>query len=91
MRKESVENGIYIGMGGNPKTPRRAALEAVRCLECGEMYSKPQTGGTTEENPGCPGCGYLGWISAVIPVTSWKSEHPHYDGGQLRHHAARLH
>jgi hypothetical protein len=37
-------------------------LEGVRCLSCGVTYSKPAFGGTVEKNPGCPGCGYLGWI-----------------------------
>jgi predicted nucleic acid-binding Zn-ribbon protein len=38
------------------------ALEQVRCLECGHRYSKPASGGTSSANPGCPNCGYLGWI-----------------------------
>ena len=47
--------------------PNRAsltALERVRCLECGEIYSKPKpaAGGTVDKNPGCPACGYVGWI-----------------------------
>jgi hypothetical protein len=37
-------------------------LEGVRCLDCGVTYSKPAFGGTVEKNPGCPGCGYVGWI-----------------------------
>jgi len=41
-------------------------LETVRCLECSEVYSKPSAGGTTQKNPGCPICGYVGWI----PVTA---------------------
>jgi hypothetical protein len=39
-------------------------LESVRCLECGAVYSKPTDGGTVRENPGCPECGYVGWIIA---------------------------
>jgi hypothetical protein len=39
-------------------------LETVRCLECGAVYSKPTDGGTVRENPGCPECGYVGWIMA---------------------------
>jgi hypothetical protein len=38
------------------------ALEGVRCLECGAMYAKPSGGGVVTENPGCPQCGYLGWV-----------------------------
>jgi hypothetical protein len=43
-------------------------LETVRCLECGAAYSKPADGGTVRENPGCPECGYVGWIVADIPL-----------------------
>lgn len=44
-----------------------AVLETVRCLECGEVYSKPLAGGTTQKNPGCPVCGYVGWIPITLP------------------------
>jgi predicted nucleic acid-binding Zn-ribbon protein len=37
-------------------------LESVRCLECGSPYAKPVGGGTANANPGCPACGYLGWL-----------------------------
>jgi ribosomal protein S27AE len=37
-------------------------LDRVRCLECGTTYVKPVDGGTVSENPGCPRCGYVGWI-----------------------------
>jgi hypothetical protein len=39
-----------------------AVLASVRCLECGSVYAKPTVGGTNEMNPGCPDCGYVGWI-----------------------------
>jgi hypothetical protein len=42
-------------------------LETVVCLECGETYSKPVLGGTTQKNPGCPVCGYVGWIPVTVP------------------------
>jgi hypothetical protein len=45
-------------------------VERVRCLECGTTYTKPADGGTVYENPGCPRCGYLGWISAAIPASA---------------------
>jgi hypothetical protein len=44
-----------------------SVLESVRCLECGEVYAKPAAGGTVEENPGCPLCGYVGWIPISLP------------------------
>ena len=34
----------------------------VRCLGCGSVYVKPLGEGTAEDNPGCPRCGYVGWI-----------------------------
>jgi hypothetical protein len=42
--------------------PNLLVLASVRCLECGSVYAKPTMGGTNEMNPGCPGCGYVGWI-----------------------------
>ncbi len=44
--------------------------EDVRCLECGAVYSKPTGRGTIRTNPGCPDCGYLGWLSISMPVSS---------------------
>jgi phage FluMu protein Com len=45
-------------------------VESVRCLECGEVYSKPSGGGTAIANPGCPRCGYVGWISTRVPLNA---------------------
>ncbi len=42
-------------------------IESVRCLECGAVYSKPAAGGTMTANPGCPDCGYLGWLPLALP------------------------
>jgi hypothetical protein len=36
----------------------------VRCLGCNELYAKPLGGGTVRANPGCPECGYVGWVLA---------------------------
>lgn len=44
-------------------------VERVRCLECGVPYVKPCGGSTIRRNPGCPRCGYVGWISAFVPAT----------------------
>jgi hypothetical protein len=44
-------------------------VETVRCLECARLYGKPTRGGTVRANPGCPHCGYVGWLSAAIPFT----------------------
>ena len=43
-------------------------IERVRCLDCSTSYSKPAGGGTVHENPGCPRCGYLGWMAAAVPT-----------------------
>ena len=53
-----------------PAGTRRVTLtvyERVRCLECGEVYSKPSLGGTVDKNPGCPSCAYVGWIPLTLP------------------------
>jgi hypothetical protein len=44
-----------------------AHVERVCCLECGTNYVKPAGGSTAHRNPGCPRCGYVGWISALVP------------------------
>jgi hypothetical protein len=43
-------------------------FESVCCLECGEIYSKPVAGGVMQKNPGCPQCGYVGWIPRSLPA-----------------------
>jgi predicted nucleic acid-binding Zn-ribbon protein len=43
--------------------PELEVLRTVRCLGCGAVYSKPSCGGTVTANPGCPDCGYLGWLT----------------------------
>jgi phage FluMu protein Com len=47
--------------------PSLFLLESVRCLECGDVYAKPAAGGTVEQNPGCPTCGYVGWLPVTLP------------------------
>jgi hypothetical protein len=49
-------------------TAMLAVLESVRCLDCGDVYAKPVAGGTVETNPGCPTCGYVGWIPLSLPA-----------------------
>jgi hypothetical protein len=39
-------------------------VSPVRCLSCGTTYPKPSALGTAESNPGCPRCGYVGWVPA---------------------------
>jgi hypothetical protein len=61
-----------------------SVLETVRCLECGEVYSKPLAGGTTQKNPGCPVCGYVGWIPINLPSEEGAQHHSAADRRRLR-------
>ena len=57
-------------MEGKSDGPTLAVYESVRCLECGIVYAKPARGGTARLNPGCPECGYVGWLSVDLPLRS---------------------
>ena len=57
-------------MEGMSHGPALAVFESVRCLACGTVYAKPSRGGTTRLNPGCPDCGYVGWL----PQAEWLRE-----------------
>jgi hypothetical protein len=46
-----------------------AGIERVRCLGCSASYVKPIGGGTDSANPGCPECGYVGWVREQMPIT----------------------
>ena len=61
-------------------------LESVCCLECGAVYAKPTGGGTVRANPGCPDCGYVGWVAAG-PVDSFSEvlSPRHFDADRLPH------
>ena len=48
------------------QAPKLEVLQTVRCLGCGAVYSKPARGGTVTVNPGCPDCGYLGWLDHLV-------------------------
>ena len=51
-------------------------IEMVRCLSCGAAYPKPSHGGTVRANPGCPDCGYVGWVlaSSLTPLERRRSD-----------------
>ena len=49
-----------------PSGPHPEVLHTVRCLGCGAVYSKPARGGTVTSNPGCPDCGYVGWLATSL-------------------------
>ena len=68
------------------KPSRLEVLHTVRCLACGEVYSKPLQGGTVTANPGCPDCGYLGWL-ATSSVTALALRHRFAADPPQRHSA----
>ena len=39
-----------------------SSVEWVRCLNCSTSYLKPAGRTTVTANPGCPDCGYVGWV-----------------------------
>ena len=47
-------------------------LDSVRCLDCAAVYSKPRQGGTMSKNPGCPECGYVGWVPLSVRTGSLR-------------------
>ena len=62
-----------MGMPASP--PRLTVLEPVRCLECRTEYAKPSDGGTLSTNPGCPHCGYVGWLPTSVRLNgSWRRD-----------------
>ena len=63
------------------------AIESVRCLECGSVYAKPAGGGTARDNPGCPDCGYVGWLSVAVPVNRSSARHRFFADRLLRRNA----
>jgi phage FluMu protein Com len=63
-------------------------VEEVRCLECGQVYAKPSGGGTVHANPGCPRCGYVGWVSVAFPVNEDFAPR-RFVGDQLPHRSAQ--
>jgi hypothetical protein len=47
-------------------------VDSVRCLDCATVYSKPRAGGTMSKNPGCPHCGYVGWVPDSVRAASLR-------------------
>jgi predicted nucleic acid-binding Zn-ribbon protein len=58
---------------GEPGGPTLAVYESVQCLECGTVYARPSRGGTARLNPGCPECGYVGWLTVDLPLKPQSS------------------
>jgi predicted nucleic acid-binding Zn-ribbon protein len=61
---------------------RLEVAQEVRCLGCGTVYAKAR-GSTVSKNPGCPECGYVGWLSAKVPVSE-EFERRHFGADRLR-------
>ena len=72
-------------------TPRASlvSVNAVQCLECAYTYAKPTSGGTVQRNPGCPRCGYIGWMPAALDVIP-AGEPSHFVADLLQRRAGRL-
>jgi hypothetical protein len=68
-------------------SPQLAVVESVCCLECGAVYAKPLGGGTVRENPGCPDCGYVGWMPTSPPALRDGWLPPRSAAGQQPHRA----
>jgi len=84
-RKERCLLGV--GASSGHPGPQLTVVESVSCLECGVVYAKPQAGGTVRENPGCPECGYLGWMASPpsfreewLPSRPAAGRQPHRSG-----------
>jgi predicted nucleic acid-binding Zn-ribbon protein len=54
---------------------RLSAVTSVRCLGCGTVYGKPRVGGTADSNPGCPKCGYVGWVLDEDRIRAELAQH----------------
>jgi hypothetical protein len=81
-------DGVYLDVSASDYEGRPlGVVEDVRCLECGTVYGKPKGGSTVTKNPGCPECGYVGWIAASVPV-SVEFERRRFAAGRLRPHGA---
>jgi len=81
----SVKCGLFFDVSFNPGDDGRLSLlESVRCLDCGAVYAKPSGGGTVRQNPGCPECGYVGWIDVGARVNE-AALRRHYAEGRPPH------
>jgi uncharacterized protein with PIN domain len=76
---------LHVKSDSGDVGPKLTVLESVRCLECGAVYAKPSGGGTVRENPGCPDCGYVGWVGTHVTTFSESWMPRHFDAGRLPH------
>jgi hypothetical protein len=68
--QDSTDCGVFYSVTPHSANgqPSLTVVENVRCLDCGTVYAKPAGGGTVRQNPGCPDCGYVGWIGLDEPI-----------------------
>jgi hypothetical protein len=58
-------------------------LESVRCLGCGAVYAKPGGRGTAVASPGCPECGYVGWVTSDVALDEEPAQRRYVAGRRL--------
>jgi len=71
-----------------PSQQGLSLVESVRCLECDTVYAKPAGGGTVQANPGCPECGYVGWVAVFRAASESPSTQRRLFAGRLRRRSA---
>ena len=79
-------NGVYLDVNTEDEEdaePQLDVVQEVRCLSCGSVYAKAKGGGAVSKNPGCPECGYVGWLSAKVPVSE-EFERRHFGADRLQ-------
>jgi hypothetical protein len=59
------------------------------CLDCSGIYAKPTRGGTRSLNPGCPYCGYVGWVPVTPKAEAPAARPRRFAAGRPRHRPAR--
>ena len=69
------------------RATRISNVVTVRCLGCNELYAKPLGGGTVRANPGCPECGYVGWVYAPGLATEASAPDRSYEDHPRRRSA----
>ena len=74
-------------MGDDEGAHHPTRIQRVRCLSCGVGYVKPAGGGTVSANPGCPTCGYVGWVLESSPVKR-RSAHRRFGADRLQRRPA---
>ena len=71
------------GEQSDAEVPSVVTSHMVRCLGCGVVYSKPARGGIVAANPGCPQCGYVGWLMSSS-ATALALRHRFAEGPRRR-------